>query len=150
MKKRALLGVTLLTFTTLAGCTNLSEQKAAKNKQRLLKRRQLNLKSTSKNVIFMIGDGMGNPYTTGYRYFKANHSDKRVPQTAFDTYLVGQQATYPEDEENVTDSASAATAMAAGVKPIIMLLHSIMTSPKQKQCWNVRKSGEINGSCSNI
>ena len=59
----------------------------------------------------------GNPYTTGYRYFKANHSDKRVPQTAFDTYLVGQQATYPEDEEeNVTDSASAATAMAAGVK----------------------------------
>ena len=55
---------------------------------------------------------MGNPYTTGYRYFKANHSDKRVPQTAFDTYLVGQQATYPEDEEeNVTDSASA-TAMA--------------------------------------
>ena len=50
---------------------------------------------------------MGNPYTTGYRYFKANHSDKRVPQTAFDTYLVGQQATYPEDEEeNVTDSAS--------------------------------------------
>ena len=30
MKKRALLGVTLLTFTTLAGCTNLSEQKAAK------------------------------------------------------------------------------------------------------------------------
>ena len=51
MKKRALLGVTLLTFTTLAGCTNLSEQKAAKNKQRLLKRRQLNLKSTSKNVI---------------------------------------------------------------------------------------------------
>ena len=117
MKKRALLGVTLLTFTTLAGCTNLSEQKSGENKQRLLKRRQLNLKSISKNVIFMIGDGMGNPYTTGYRYFKANHSDKRVPQTAFDTYLVGQQATYPEDEEeNVTDSASAATAMAAGVK----------------------------------
>ena len=28
MKKRALLGVTLLTFTTLAGCTNLSEQKS--------------------------------------------------------------------------------------------------------------------------
>ena len=81
---------------------------------------------------------MGNPYTTGYRYFKANHSDKRVPQTAFDTYLVGQQATYPEDEEeNVTDSASAEQRW-AGVKPIIMLLHSIMTSPKQKQ-WNVRK-----------
>ncbi|MGH2227040.1 alkaline phosphatase, partial [Enterococcus faecalis] len=72
-------------------------------------------KAPGKNVIFMIGDGMGNPYTTGYRYFKGNHSDKRVPQTAFDSYLVGQQATYPEDqEENVTDSASAATAMAAG------------------------------------
>ncbi len=83
---------------------------------------------------------MGNPYTTGYRYFKANHSDKRVPQTAFDTYLVGQQATYPEDEEeNVTDSASAATAMAAGVKTYNNAIALIMTSPKQKQCSNVRK-----------
>ena len=118
MKKRALLGVTLLTFTTLAGCTNLSEQKSGEKQTEVAEAKATESEKASvKNVIFMIGDGMGNPYTTGYRYFKANHSDKRVPQTAFDTYLVGQQATYPEDEEeNVTDSASAATAMAAGVK----------------------------------
>ena len=118
MKKRALLGVTLLTFTTLAGCTNLSEQKSGEKQTEVAEAKATESeKAPVKNVIFMIGDGMGNPYTTGYRYFKANHSDKRVPQTAFDTYLVGQQATYPEDEEeNVTDSASAATAMAAGVK----------------------------------
>ncbi|EJE4093542.1 alkaline phosphatase [Enterococcus faecalis] len=118
MKKRALLGVTLLTFTTLAGCTNLSEQKSGEKQTEVAEAKASESeKAPVKNVIFMIGDGMGNPYTTGYRYFKANHSDKRVPQTAFDTYLVGQQATYPEDEEeNVTDSASAATAMAAGVK----------------------------------
>ena len=31
--------------------------------------------------------------------------------------LVGQQMTYPEDpEQNITDSASAATAMSAGIK----------------------------------
>ena len=118
MKKRALLGVSLLTFTTLAGCTNLSEQKSGEKQTEVAEAKATESeKAPVKNVIFMIGDGMGNPYTTGYRYFKANHSDKRVPQTAFDTYLVGQQATYPEDEEeNVTDSASAATAMAAGVK----------------------------------
>ena len=34
MKKRALLGVTLLTFTTLAGCTNLSEQKSGEKQNR--------------------------------------------------------------------------------------------------------------------
>ena len=118
MKKRALLGVTLISFTTLAGCTNLSEQKSGEKQTEVAEAKATESeKAPVKNVIFMIGDGMGNPYTTGYRYFKANHSDKRVPQTAFDTYLVGQQATYPEDEEeNVTDSASAATAMAAGVK----------------------------------
>ena len=100
MKKRALLGVTLLTFTTLAGCTNLSEQKSGEKQTEVAEAKATESeKAPVKNVIFMIGDGMGNPYTTGYRYFKANHSDKRVPQTAFDTYLVGQQATYPEDEE---------------------------------------------------
>ncbi len=50
-----------------------------------------------KNVIVLIGDGM--------------------ESTEFDKHLVGTQKTYPEDEhENITDSASAATAMSAGIK----------------------------------
>lgn len=70
-----------------------------------------------KNVIFLIGDGMGVSYTSAYRYLKDDPSTKLVESTEFDKYLVGQQTTYPEDpSQNVTDSASAATAMAAGIK----------------------------------
>ncbi|WP_342041782.1 alkaline phosphatase [Bacillus sp. OTU2372] len=70
-----------------------------------------------KNVIFLIGDGMGVSYTSAYRYLKENPSTKEVEQTEFDKYLVGQQKTYPEDpHQNVTDSAAAATAMSAGIK----------------------------------
>lgn len=70
-----------------------------------------------KNIIFLIGDGMGTPYTTAYRYMKDDPSTPLMEKTEFDPYLVGAQMTYPEDEhQNVTDSASAATAMSAGVK----------------------------------
>lgn len=70
-----------------------------------------------KNVIVLIGDGMGVSYTSAHRYLKDNKKTKVVEPTAFDQYLVGQQTTYPEDpEQNVTDSASAATAMSAGIK----------------------------------
>lgn len=70
-----------------------------------------------KNIIFLIGDGMGVSYTSGYRYYKDNPITKKVEPTLFDRYLVGQQSTYPDDSKhNVTDSAAAATAMATGVK----------------------------------
>ncbi|AQQ52204.1 alkaline phosphatase [Planococcus lenghuensis] len=70
-----------------------------------------------KNVIFLIGDGMGNSYTSAYRYLKDDPTTKLVERTAMDEYLVGMQMTYAEDpDENITDSSSAATAMAAGIK----------------------------------
>jgi alkaline phosphatase len=70
-----------------------------------------------KNVIFLIGDGMGVSYTSAHRYLKDDPATKLVEGMEFDKYLVGQQTTYPEDPaQNVTDSASAATAMAAGIK----------------------------------
>ncbi len=71
----------------------------------------------AKNVIFMIGDGMGVPYTTALRYMNDNPETPQMEPTAFDPYLVGLQSTYPEDDkENVTDSAAAATAMSSGIK----------------------------------
>jgi alkaline phosphatase len=71
----------------------------------------------AKNVIFMIGDGMGVPFTTALRYMNDNPETPEFEKTAFDPYLIGMQSTYPEDEhENVTDSAAAATAMSGGVK----------------------------------
>ncbi|WP_338788068.1 alkaline phosphatase [Metabacillus sp. FJAT-53654] len=70
-----------------------------------------------KNVIFLIGDGMGVSYTSANRYLQDSNKSKFADPTELDKYLVGQQMTYPEDpEQNVTDSASAATAMSAGIK----------------------------------
>ncbi|MEK5067508.1 alkaline phosphatase [Sporosarcina sp. FSL K6-1508] len=78
---------------------------------------ELNNNAEIKNVIFLIGDGMGVSYTSAYRYLKDDPTTPVVEKTAFDKYLVGQQMTYPEDpEQTITDSASAATAMSAGVK----------------------------------
>ncbi|UOQ87489.1 alkaline phosphatase [Gracilibacillus salinarum] len=76
-----------------------------------------NKKDKVENVIFLVGDGMGVSYTSAYRYLKDSEDTAVTDATAYDPYLVGQQMTYPEDtEENITDSAAAATAMAAGVK----------------------------------
>ena len=80
-------------------------------------KQQANNNAEIKNVIVLIGDGMGVSYTSAYRYLKNDPSTKKAEKTVFDQYLVGQQMTYPEDPaQNVTDSASAATAMSAGIK----------------------------------
>ena len=74
-------------------------------------------KDAPKNIIFLIGDGVGTAYTSAYRYLQDDPTARLTDDMSFDSYLVGQQMTYPEDEhQNITDSASAATAMAAGIK----------------------------------
>lgn len=74
-------------------------------------------KDEIQNVIFLIGDGMGNSYTTGYRTLKDNPNTPEMEDTKFDPYLVGMQSTHSWDpEESVTDSAAAATSMSAGIK----------------------------------
>lgn len=73
--------------------------------------------SHPKNVIFLVGDGMGPAYNTAYRYFADNPDTKEVENTAFDDYLVGTQQTYSDDDkENITDSAAAGTAFSSGHK----------------------------------
>lgn len=70
-----------------------------------------------KNIIFMVGDGMGPSYNSAYRHFADNPDTKEIEPTAFDRYLTGQQKTDPNDpKENVTDSAAGATAFSTGVK----------------------------------
>lgn len=68
-----------------------------------------------KNIIYMIGDGMGPAYLTAYRYY-LNQGERPVEQTIFDQLLVGAASTYPDDDTLVTDSAAGATALATGVK----------------------------------
>ncbi|MBI5974404.1 alkaline phosphatase [Staphylococcus canis] len=70
-----------------------------------------------KNVIFMVGDGMGPSFNTAYRYFKDNPDTKEMESTVFDDYIIGTQRTYSDDpEDNVTDSAAAGTALSTGHK----------------------------------
>ncbi|EXJ27492.1 alkaline phosphatase [Vibrio parahaemolyticus] len=69
-----------------------------------------------KNIIYMIGDGMGPAYTTAYRYYQDNPETKQIEPTVFDTILVGMAHTYPDDDTYVTDSAAGATALSSGIK----------------------------------
>jgi len=71
---------------------------------------------TPKNIIYMIGDGMGPAYTTAYRYFKDDPATKEIESTVFDTILTGMAHTYPDDHTYVTDSAASATALSSGHK----------------------------------
>lgn len=70
-----------------------------------------------KNMVIMVGDGMGPAYTTAYRYFKDNPDTEEIEQTVFDRLLAGMASTYPASVSGyVTDSAAAATALATGHK----------------------------------
>lgn len=109
MKKAwPLAALSTVVFTSVVGFSLGSEAKAASEKEN---------NSKIKNVIVLIGDGMGPSYMTAHRYMKDDPKTKKMEQTEFDKHLVGTQMTYPEDEhQNITDSASAATAMSTGVK----------------------------------
>ena len=70
-----------------------------------------------KNVIMVVGDGMGPAYTTAYRYFADDRTTSAVEQTVFDRLLVGMASTYPARVSGyVTDSAAGATALSTGIK----------------------------------
>jgi alkaline phosphatase len=70
-----------------------------------------------KNIIMVIGDGMGPAYTTAYRYFSDTPTTKAIEETVFDRHLTGFSSTYPDPISGlVTDSAASATALAAGIK----------------------------------
>lgn len=73
--------------------------------------------TTPKNIIMIVGDGMGPAYTSAYRYFSDNPETAEIEQTVFDRMLVGSASTYPAPRSGyVTDSAAAATALATGHK----------------------------------
>lgn len=70
-----------------------------------------------KNVIMIVGDGMGPAYTTAYRYYHDDPNTPEIEETVFDRHLVGMSSTYPAPVSGyVTDSAAGATALATGIK----------------------------------
>lgn len=101
LKNRQILSITIVLLLLCTTITCAAYQPAIKNAPKV------------KNVIFLIGDGMGPATLAAYRYFKEGPQTK----TAFDDYFVGLQRTYSlDDTENITDSAAAATALASGHK----------------------------------
>ncbi|MCE4955829.1 alkaline phosphatase [Macrococcoides caseolyticum] len=70
-----------------------------------------------KNVILMIGDGMGISQLGAYRYYKDDETKPGLDRIFFDQYLVGSQLTISDDlKSNITDSGAAGTALATGVR----------------------------------
>lgn len=105
MKLKGILFPVLLAVFGFAGALNISAEDMSVTEIK------------PKNIIFMIGDGMGPNYLAAYRYFK--HGDSiagSVGSTVFDEHWVGVAKTYPHDETVVTDSAASGTALSTGVK----------------------------------
>lgn len=104
---RHFLPILILTLSTVS-CVNTEA----------LKQEAVAKQATSpKNIIMVIGDGMGPAYTTAYRYFSDNPMTEKVEQTVFDRHLTGLSSTYPAPISGlVTDSAASATALATGIK----------------------------------
>jgi alkaline phosphatase len=73
--------------------------------------------SLPKNVIMVVGDGMGPAYTSAYRYYRDDPKTVEIEETVFDRHLKGMSSTYPAPISGVvTDSAASATALATGIK----------------------------------
>lgn len=99
-----------------------------------------------KNIIYMIGDGMGPTYLTGYRYYSDDITTKAVENTVFDQLWLGMASSYPDDDTYVTDSAAGATALATGIKSYngaISVDHKHM--PLSTMMMQAKKLGKANG-----
>ena len=70
-----------------------------------------------KNIIMVVGDGMGPAFTTAYRYYNDNPNTPEIEKTVFDRNYKGSSSTYPDPESGyITDSAASATALSTGIK----------------------------------
>jgi alkaline phosphatase len=98
--------IALLLIGALAACSNMpSQDKSSAEPQK------------PKNVILMVGDGMGFAYLKAYRLFKDKAETPEIDQTLFDQLLTGAVSTDANDAVGkVTDSAAAATTYATGFK----------------------------------
>lgn len=111
----SIVAATLLSTTNISSASETNADKSKdKNKDDAV---AFGNTENPKNVIFLVGDGMGPSFNTAYRYYQNDPSAKSMNPTTFDKYLKGTNRTYPNDpKENVTDSAAGATAFSSGHK----------------------------------
>ena len=103
-----------------------------------------------KNVIFLVGDGMGPSFNTAYRYYKNDPHAKEMTPTAFDSYLKGTNRTYSNDpKQNITDSAAGGTAFSSGHKTYNGAIGVDSNKQKVKTVLERAKKKEVDWSCFN-
>ncbi|MFB7812742.1 alkaline phosphatase [Paenibacillus chitinolyticus] len=135
----ALLPLTLASGALAAGTT------AAEKEQ----------KAVSKNVIVLIGDGMGPAQVSAGRTFSKNKLGK--DHLELDSYFVGQATTYADRGEDggtivsgeVTDSASAGTAFATGNKTYNAAI-SVSNEDVSKPFASVIEASELAGKATGL
>lgn len=97
-------------LATLTACVSTAPQ----NQQQVVAAPQID---APRNIIMIVGDGMGPAYTAAYRYFKDDPQTTAIEPTVFDDILIGRSSTYPAKVSGyVTDSAASGTALATGHK----------------------------------
>lgn len=109
-----------------------------------------NANGQSKNLIVLIGDGMGPAQVSAARYFQ--QYENNVNSLNLDPYYVGQATTYADRGEDggqivsgiVTDSASAGTAFATGHKTYNAAI-SVSNEDVSKPFASVLEAAELSG-----
>lgn len=104
----------------------------------------------SKNLIVLIGDGMGPAQISAARYYQ--QFEKGIQKLNLDSYYVGQATTYADRGEDggtivsgiVTDSASAGTAFATGHKTYNAAI-SVSNEDVSKPFASVIEAAELSG-----
>ncbi|GKS12484.1 alkaline phosphatase [Paenibacillus chitinolyticus] len=112
-------------------------------------------KAVSKNVIVLIGDGMGPAQVSAGRTFSKNKLGK--DHLELDSYYVGQATTYADRGEDggtivsgeVTDSASAGTAFATGNKTYNAAI-SVSNEDVSKPFASVIEASELAGKATGL
>lgn len=112
-------------------------------------------KGKSKNLIVLIGDGMGPAQISAARYYQ--QYEKNIKKLNLDPYYVGQATTYADRGEDggtivsgiVTDSASAGTAFATGHKTYNAGI-SVSNEDVSKPFASVIEAAELNGKATGL
>ncbi|KGE20502.1 alkaline phosphatase [Paenibacillus wynnii] len=137
------IAVAVVSSTTLVG--------AAQNP----KKEVIPAKATSKNLIVLIGDGMGAAQVSAARYYQ--QYTKGISHLNIDPYYVGQATTYADRGEDggkivsgiVTDSASAGTAFATGHKTYNAGI-SVSNEDVSKPFASIIEAAEVNGKATGL
>ncbi|MEY9091798.1 alkaline phosphatase [Paenibacillus sp. RC84] len=136
--------IALLPFTLASGVLAAGTTAAEKEQ-----------KAVSKNVIVLIGDGMGPAQVSAGRTFSKNKLGK--DHLELDSYYVGQATTYADRGEDggtvvsgeVTDSASAGTAFATGNKTYNAAI-SVSNEDVSKPFASVIEASELAGKATGL